>query len=134
MRSGLRLFHGIRMFGAALLCLSASAKIGLAAETQVSFAGKTIRVVVPVAAGGGLDLQSRALAPLLQAYIPGNPPVIVQNVAAGPEQTTDLTFTVGRADRCEICHHRFAGSEPIGIGAVGSTTGLTAGGKFTTGK
>jgi len=81
MRGATRLFHGIRMFGAALLCLSASAKIGLAAETQASFAGKTIRVVVPVAAGGGLDLQSRALAPLLQAYIPGNPPVIVQNVA-----------------------------------------------------
>ena len=81
MRGGLKLFHGIRGFGAALLCLSASAGIGLAAETQVSFAGKTIRVVVPVAAGGGLDLQSRALAPLLQAYIPGNPSVIVQNVA-----------------------------------------------------
>jgi tripartite-type tricarboxylate transporter receptor subunit TctC len=81
MRGGLRLFHGIRAFSAVLLCLSASANIGLAAETQASFAGKTIRVVVPVAAGGGLDLQSRALAPLLQAHIPGNPPVIVQNVA-----------------------------------------------------
>jgi len=81
MRGGLKLCHGIRGFGAALLCLSATVEIGLAAETQVSFAGKTIRVVVPVAPGGGLDLQSRALAPLLQAYIPGNPSVIVQNVA-----------------------------------------------------
>ena len=81
MSGGLKLFHCIRRFGAALLSLSVTAAIGLAAETQVSFVGKTIRVVVPVASGGGLDLQSRALAPLLRAYIPGNPSVIVQNVA-----------------------------------------------------
>ena len=81
MRDGLELSHCVRRFSAVLLYLSLIAGTGLAAETQVSLAGKTIRVVVPVAPGGGLDLQSRALAPLLQAHIPGNPTVVVQNVA-----------------------------------------------------
>ena len=81
MRDGLRLSRCIRRLSAALLWLSSTLGIGLAAETPFSFAGKTIRVVVPVAPGGGLDLQSRALAPLLQAHIPGYPSVVVQNVA-----------------------------------------------------
>jgi tripartite-type tricarboxylate transporter receptor subunit TctC len=80
MRGELRLSHCICRLSAALLCLSAMAGTVIAAETQTSFAGKTIRVVVPVAPGGGLDLQSRALAPLLQTHIPGNPSVVVQNV------------------------------------------------------
>jgi tripartite-type tricarboxylate transporter receptor subunit TctC len=80
MRGGLKLFHRILIVGAALLCLAATIGTVLASETQVTFAGRTIRVIVPVAPGGGLDLQSRALAPLLQTHIPGNPSVIVQNV------------------------------------------------------
>ena len=71
MRGGLKLFHGIRGFGAALLCLSASAGIGLAAETQVSFAGKTIRVVVPVAAGGGWICKVEPWLPCYKPIYPG---------------------------------------------------------------
>jgi tripartite-type tricarboxylate transporter receptor subunit TctC len=81
MRGGFRLFHCVRRFCAALLCLSLTVGTALAADTQVSFAGRTIRLIVPVAPGGGLDLQSRSLAPLLQTHLPGNPSVIVQNVA-----------------------------------------------------
>ena len=80
MKTRLRLFLVTRGVGAVLLCFSVPAAVGLAAETQVSFAGKTIRVIVPVAPGGGLDLQSRTLAPLLRTQIPGNPSVVVQNV------------------------------------------------------
>lgn len=81
MSGGLKWFYCIRRFGVALWYLSVTISPGLAAETPASLAGKTIRVIVPVAPGGGLDLQSRALAPLLQSHIPGNPSVIVQNVA-----------------------------------------------------
>ena len=80
MRGRLKGSHCIRRLGAGLLSLLVMAGTGLAAETQGSFGGKTIRVIVPVAPGGGLDLQSRALAPLLQAHLPGNPAVVVQNV------------------------------------------------------
>jgi tripartite-type tricarboxylate transporter receptor subunit TctC len=80
MRGGLKFFYRIHELGVALLSLVTAIGTGLAAETPVNFAGRTIRVIVPVAPGGGLDLQSRALAPLLQTHIPGNPSVIVQNV------------------------------------------------------
>ena len=81
MRAGREMFVGIFGVSAALVCLSFLSGIGLAADAQVSFAGKNVRIIVPVAPGGGLDLQSRALAPLLQKHIPGNPTVAVQNVA-----------------------------------------------------
>ena len=48
------------------------ASTGRAAETPFSFAGKMVRITVPVAAGGGVDLMSRTLAPLsLRAQLPG---------------------------------------------------------------
>lgn len=83
MRGGCKSFRHVLWHGAvqALAYLSLIVGHAPAAETQVSFAGKTIKVIVPVAAGGGLDLQSRALAPLLQAQLPGNPTIVVQNVA-----------------------------------------------------
>jgi tripartite-type tricarboxylate transporter receptor subunit TctC len=100
---------GIRRFGAALLFLSVTAGIAMPAETQVSFASKTIRIVVPVAPGGGLDLQSRVLAPMLQGSLPGNPSIVVQNVAGAGgivagnlfmrEQGPDLTIL-----QCHIGH------------------------------
>jgi len=81
MRIVLKLFRCIRRFGAVPLWALVFAGTALAAETQGSLAGKTIRVIVPVAPGGGLDLQSRAVAPLLQTHLPGKPSVVVQNVA-----------------------------------------------------
>ena len=75
------LVHGVISSAAILLYLSWAAAVTPAAETQTTFAGKTIKVIVPVAAGGGLDIQSRTLAPLLQAQLPGKPNVIVQNTA-----------------------------------------------------
>ena len=85
MRAGREMFVGILGVSAALVYLSLLSGIGLAADAPVSFAGKNIRIIVPVAPGGGLDLQSRALAPLLQKHIPGNPTVAVQNVAGAGE-------------------------------------------------
>jgi tripartite-type tricarboxylate transporter receptor subunit TctC len=73
--------RNIRRCSTVILCLSSTAGLALAADTPTTFAGKTIRVIVPVAAGGGLDTQSRTLAPLLQAQLPGKPNVIVQNTA-----------------------------------------------------
>ena len=103
------LFLRILRSGVLLSYLSCAAGLGLAAETQISFAGKTIRVVVPVAPGGGLDLQSRALAPLLQAQLPGKPSVIVQNVAgAGGIVAANLFMRESGPDltilQCHIGH------------------------------
>ena len=42
--------------------------------------GKTIRIVVGAAAGGGYDAYSRLIARHIGKYIPGNPNVIVENM------------------------------------------------------
>jgi tripartite-type tricarboxylate transporter receptor subunit TctC len=47
------------------------------------FAGKTIRISVGFAPGGGFDAYTRAVARYLGKYIPGNPTVIVENQPGG---------------------------------------------------
>lgn len=49
----------------------------------VSFAGKTITVVVPFAPGGGTDLMGRFFAKHFPRFLPGNPGVIVRNMPGG---------------------------------------------------
>ena len=43
--------------------------------------GKTVRIVVGFSAGGGYDQYSRLIARHLSKYIPGNPAIIVDNMA-----------------------------------------------------
>jgi len=68
----------------AVVLLLAAFLIGLApahaAEPAASFRGKTIRIVVGAAAGGGFDAYARLLAAHLGRTIPGTPSVIVQNM------------------------------------------------------
>ncbi len=63
------------------LCLAAVLFVctGAAAQTPVSFEGKTVTVIVGFAAGGGTDVSARLIAPFLAKYLPGAPNVIVQN-------------------------------------------------------
>jgi len=44
------------------------------------YRGKTVRIIVGFAAGGGFDTYSRTIARHLSRYIPGNPTVIVENL------------------------------------------------------
>jgi tripartite-type tricarboxylate transporter receptor subunit TctC len=44
------------------------------------FRGKTIRIVVPFAAGGGYDIYSRIMGRHMGRYIPGNPVFVVENM------------------------------------------------------
>jgi hypothetical protein len=53
-----------------------------AAAQQVSFAGKTVRMIVGQAPGGGADISARLIAHFLGKYLPGNPVIIVQNMPA----------------------------------------------------
>jgi tripartite-type tricarboxylate transporter receptor subunit TctC len=45
------------------------------------YRGKTVRIVVGFSAGGGYDQYSRLIARHLSKYIPGNPNIIVDNMA-----------------------------------------------------
>lgn len=47
------------------------------------YKGKTLRVVVGYAVGGGYDIYGRVFAEFIGKHIPGNPTVIVQNMPGG---------------------------------------------------
>ena len=51
-----------------------------AGESESPFRGKTVRIVVGAAAGGGFDAYSRLVAAHIARNLPGNPTVIVQNM------------------------------------------------------
>jgi tripartite-type tricarboxylate transporter receptor subunit TctC len=82
-------------FRAALCAVSmtltavASAPPAAAQAVADFYRGNTIRIVVGFGAGGGYDLYSRVAAQYLGKFIPGNPQIIVQNMAgAGGRRAT----------------------------------------------
>src|SRR5262247_1288891 len=54
---------------------------GASASAQQFYKGKTVRIVVGFAAGGGFDTYARAIARHLGKHIPGNPSIVVDNMA-----------------------------------------------------
>ena len=73
------LSHG-RAYAGMLAALLVAAP---AAAQKVDFAGKRIEMIVPFPPGGGSDVYSRALAPYLEKYLPGNPTIVIRNVPGG---------------------------------------------------
>ncbi len=55
------------------------------------YQGKTVKVIVGTAPGGGYDLWARLMAQHIGKHIPGNPTVVVQNMPGA-----------GGADRCKL--------------------------------
>lgn len=49
-------------------------------EVPVSFAGKTITIIVPFAPGGANDILARLFSRYLPKYLPGNPTMMVRNM------------------------------------------------------
>jgi putative tricarboxylic transport membrane protein len=70
-----------------LTLVAVLATVGLTppAAAQDYYAGKTLRIIVGVEAGGTVDTMARLFLPHLRRHIPGNPLVVVQNMpsAAG---------------------------------------------------
>lgn len=63
------------------------------------YRGKTVRIVVGFSAGGGYDQYSRLIARHMSKYIPGNPAVIVDNMAgAGSIIAANHTFNAAPKD------------------------------------
>ena len=66
--------------------LRATLLVALATQTMPAFAqedfyrGKTIRLIVGLAPGGGFDTYSRVIARHIGKHIPGNPTTIVENM------------------------------------------------------
>src|SRR5262249_48019882 len=63
------------------------------------YRNKTIRIVVGFSAGGGYDQYSRLIARHLSKYLPGNPTIIVDNMAgAGSIIAANHTFNAAPKD------------------------------------
>lgn len=64
-----------------------------AAADQDFYRGKTIRVIVGFAAGGGFDAYARAIARHMGRHIPGTPSIIVENMTgAGSRVAANFLF------------------------------------------
>jgi tripartite-type tricarboxylate transporter receptor subunit TctC len=75
------------------------------AFAQDSYRGKTIRIVVGLAAGGGFDAYARAIARHLGKQLPGNPAVIVENMpGAGSLISANHVYRVAKPDGLTIGH------------------------------
>lgn len=63
------------------------------------YRGKTIRIIVGSAAGGGYDTYARTIARHIGKYIPGNPNVIVENMpGAGSLKAANHVYNVAEKD------------------------------------
>jgi tripartite-type tricarboxylate transporter receptor subunit TctC len=78
-----------------------------AALAQANFyEGKTVRIVVGLAAGGGYDLYARTLARHLGKHIPGNPAVVVENMTgAGSIIAANYLYKIAKPDGLTIGHY-----------------------------
>src|SRR5918999_595865 len=75
--------RSFRIAGALLLTAAAALAATETPAQKVDFAGKRIEMIVPFNPGGGSDVYSRALAPFLEKYLPGNPTILIRNVPGG---------------------------------------------------
>ena len=87
----------LALWAVSLLTLPANA------TAQDFYQGKTIRLIVGFAAGGGFDTYSRAIARHLGRHIPGNPSVVVENMTgAGSLIAANHIFNVAKPDGLTI--------------------------------
>ena len=99
-------------------CLLLAASIGFGFSASVFaqkpfYEGKTLRIVVGSAAGGGSDTYSRAIARHLGKHIEGNPTVIVENMpGAGGLTAVNHAYKVAKPDGLTIGN--FIGTVLIG--------------------
>lgn len=80
--------------------------ISASAWAQESFyKDKTVRVVVATAAGGGFDTYTRVIARHMGKHVPGNPNIIVENMAgAGHRIGANHVYKVAKPDGLTIGH------------------------------
>jgi tripartite-type tricarboxylate transporter receptor subunit TctC len=71
------------MLRSAIVAVSLLYAATSAAGAEDFYRGKTIKLIVPSAPGGGYDSYGRTLAQYLTKHIPGEPAVVVQNMPGG---------------------------------------------------
>lgn len=85
--------------------VAATAFASAAAQAQSFYTGKTVRIVVGLAPGGGFDTYARLIGRHLGNHIPGNPTVIVDNMpGAGSLVMANWLYKVAKPDGLTIGH------------------------------
>ena len=78
---------------------------GGAARAQSFYEGKTIRLVVGFAPGGGFDTYARVFSRHMGRHIPGNPTIVVENMTgAGSLISANHLYRVAKPDGLTIGH------------------------------
>jgi len=89
-----------------LFALTLAASQVNAADPANIYQGKTVRIIVGLAAGGGYDLYARTLARHLGKHIPGNPAVVVENMTgAGSIIAANHLYKIAKPDGLTIGHY-----------------------------
>jgi tripartite-type tricarboxylate transporter receptor subunit TctC len=104
---GVFLLSTLALFSYATAGLAAqAAKAGFDEKAVADFyRSKTVRIIVGFSAGGGYDQYSRLIARHLAKYIPGNPAVIVENMAGvGSIIAANHVFNVAPKDATVIAN------------------------------
>lgn len=100
--------------------LSTALRLHAGSPGEEFFRGKVVRIIVGFSPGGGFDTYARTLSRYLGKYIPGNPPIIVENMTgAGSLISANHIFRVAKPDGLTI--GAFNGNQILGqlIGAEG---------------
>jgi tripartite-type tricarboxylate transporter receptor subunit TctC len=71
---------GIALAGALAAASAVLGSTGTAAQSGDFYAGKTLTIIVNLAAGGTVDTFVRSFTPYLKKHIPGSPTIVVQNM------------------------------------------------------
>src|SRR5690348_6656606 len=89
-----------RVLGAAALAVVVLAVPQARADEVADFyRGKRINLIVSYGTGGGYDVYARVLARHMSKYVPGNPPIIIQNMpGAGSLRGTNYIYNVAPKD------------------------------------
>jgi tripartite-type tricarboxylate transporter receptor subunit TctC len=90
---------------AAGIWLVSIALLAPAGAQEPFYKGKTIRLIVGLAAGGGYDVYSRTIARHIGKHIPGNPAIVVENMdGAGSLIAANHVYKVAKPDGLTIGH------------------------------
>lgn len=81
----------------------AAVQVRCSIAQEQAFTGKTIRLIVGLAPGGGFDTYSRAIARHMGKHIPGHPAIIVDNMpGAASLVSANYLYKVARPDGLTI--------------------------------
>lgn len=100
------------------LALPATAR----AQAAADYAGKQITLIVGAGAGGGYDAYARLFARYLSEYLPGHPPIVVQNMpGAGGLRAANYLYNVAPRDGTAI---GIFAHDLVLLGLAGATGGV----------